>query len=155
MNDERRDVADRRRCPTPAVSRYAVWGGRRSTVRRGADTQAVYVDRIPPGILALILTVFSLHILDAFFTLFHVSRGGSELNPLMDYFLRIGPSVFLATKLGLAAVGLVFLGVHFRWPYVRHGLTALVLLYAGVLCYHLVLLWKVGAILWNLPGGSG
>lgn len=146
MDAERRNVVDRRRRTTPAISRYSLFGGRRSSVRRGTDAQSVYVDRIPAGILTLILVVFGLHVLDAFFTLFHISRGGSELNPLMDYFLQVGPTTFLITKLSLAATGLLFLGIHFRWPFVRHGLAALLVLYAGVLCYHLVLIWTTGTL---------
>jgi hypothetical protein len=127
-----------------------LWGGRRRAVRRGTDGQAVYVDRLPSRILAVVLTIFAFQILDAFFTLFHIARGGQELNPLMDFFLRQGPGIFLWTKLGLAGLGLLFLGAHFRWPLVRKGLTGLFLIYAGVVCYHLILFWMTGASILHL-----
>jgi hypothetical protein len=150
MSSERRNVVDRRRRATPAVSRYTLRAGRRRTVRRGTDIQAVYVDRLPAGILSLVLAIFAFHVLDALFTLLHLSRGGVELNPLMDYCLRYGPTTFLTTKLGLAAAGLLFLCAHCRWPFVRRGIAGLFILYAGVICYHLVLIWKVGISLRQL-----
>lgn len=152
MDSERRASSDRRRHPTPGLSRYCLRGGRRRAVRRGSDAQATYVDRLPPEILAVVLTIFAFQVLDAFFTLFHISRGGQELNPLMDICLRLGPAVFLWAKLGLAAVGLLFLCAHFRWPLVRKGLTGLLVLYAGVVCYHLILLWVTGTPLHRLGG---
>lgn len=145
MEAERRTPVDRRRRPTPGLSRYLFWGGRRRSVRRDTDLQASYVDRLPSRILAIVLAIFVFQILDAFFTLFHIARGGRELNPLMEYCLRQGPDVFLWTKLGLAALGLIFLSAHFRWPLVRRGLTGLFVLYAGVICYHLFLFWATGA----------
>jgi hypothetical protein len=144
MEAERRIPVDRRRRPTPGLSLYLFRGGRRRRVRRDSDLQAVYVDRLPSGILAIVLAIFAFQILDAFFTLFHLARGGRELNPLMDYCIRLGPAVFLWTKLGLAGLGLLFLSAHFRWPLVRRGLTGLFVLYAGVICYHLILLWATG-----------
>ncbi|MCA9774895.1 MAG: hypothetical protein KC466_20910, partial [Myxococcales bacterium] len=42
---ERRDIQDRRRRPTPAVSRYTFWGGRRREARRPEDAE-VHHDRL-------------------------------------------------------------------------------------------------------------
>jgi hypothetical protein len=152
MSTERRNVVDRRRRPTPAFSRFTLTGGRRRAVRRETDHQAVYVDQLPLGVLVVVLSIFSFHILDGVLTLFHISRGGVELNPFMDYCLRQGPVTFMSTKLGLAGVGLIFLGAHSRWPVVRRGLAGLLILYAGVICYHLFLIWKVGLTLREVFG---
>lgn len=152
MDDNRRTFVDRRRSPTPAVSRYALRGGRRVAVRRDDDPQAVYLDRLGTGTSAILLAVFAFHVLDAFFTLVHISRGGIELNPIMDLFLRISPAAFVAVKLSMAAAGLIFLGLHSRWPLVRRGIQALFVLYAGVVCYHLVLIARAGVTPWNIGG---
>ena len=152
MESNLRYFGDRRRRPTPALSRYTLFGGRRAAVRRATDSQRVYVDHLGTGLSTILLLIFVFHILDALFTLAHVARGGSELNPLMDFFLRIGPTAFIVAKLGMAGAGLVFLALHARWPLVRQGIATLFILYAAVVCYHFVLIWKAGASFWQLAG---
>jgi hypothetical protein len=121
-------------------SRYTFFGGRRRGPRRDGDATAVYVDRISGGIASLVLLIFLFHCLDAVFTLAHLSRGGKELNPFMEFLIRIGPGAFIGVKLGLAAIGLTFLAVHKNFPRVRAGILFLFLLYAGVVAYHFVLI---------------
>lgn len=140
MNTERRIAHDRRIRPTPMISRYAIWGGRRKGGRRTEDAAATYVDQIGLGIASLLLLIFLFHCLDAAFTLAHLSRGGKELNPIMAFFLSIGPGAFIGVKLSLAAVGLCFLALHKNFPYVKQGILFLFLLYAGVMAYHFLLL---------------
>ena len=142
MIQERRGRTDRRTRPTPMFSRYALTGGRRAGGRRDGETAGIYVDRIGRGLSILLLLTFLFHCLDALFTLVHVSHGGRELNPFMDYFLRAGPGAFVLAKLGMAALGLCFLGVHQNFPMVKKGIGFLCVLYAGVIAYHLVLMLR-------------
>ena len=76
------------------------------------------------------------------FTLAHLARGGRELNPFMEALLRVSPWAFVSVKLSVAAAGLFFLGLHKNFPLVKAGVTLLFLLYAGVIGYHFVLLWR-------------
>jgi hypothetical protein len=140
MIAEQRIGPDRRCRPTPLLSRYSVYGGRRASIRRTTDLAAVYVDRLGMGISLILLFTFLFHCLDAVFTLSHLARGGKELNPFMDYLLRIGPGAFVIGKLSLAGVGLCFLGLHKNFPLVKAGIAALFLLYAGVIGYHVFLI---------------
>lgn len=132
---ERRIGLDRRHRPTPLWNRYLI-KGRRHAVRRDDDPQAVYVDRVGVGYGTLILLVFSFHVLDALFTLRHLQRGGTELNPLMAYCLEHGPWTFLWIKLGMAGVGLIFLALHKNFPFVRAGVVVLFLIFAILVGYH-------------------
>jgi hypothetical protein len=100
----------------------------------------------------ILIVIFVFHILDALFTLAHIARGGAELNPLMDFFLKQGSGAFLAAKLSIAGLGLLFLGFHGRFPLVRKGIAAIFLVYAGVVCYHVVLIWQAGASIWPARG---
>ncbi len=147
----RRAFVDRRSRPTPALSRYSLVG-RRHSVRRETDPQNVYMDRVGWKLGGVLLSILMFHVLDAFFTLAHIARGGNEVNPIMDYFLQIGPAPFVAVKLGLASLGLLFLGLHARWPLVRQGIAGLFVLYAGVVGYHFFLIWRAGAAFWRLDG---
>lgn len=135
---------DRRRRPTPALSRYTLLGGRRRGPRRRADPQSIYVDRLGWGLASVLVVIFVLHVLDALFTLTHIAHGGAELNPLMDFFLRRSSEAFLVAKLGTAGLGLLFLGFHGRFPLVRPGIAALFVLYACVVCYHVILILQAG-----------
>jgi hypothetical protein len=143
---------DRRRRPTPALSRYTFLGGRRHGPRRTADPQSIYVDRVGWSLASALIVIFVFHVLDALFTLAHIARGGSELNPLMGFFLEQSPGAFLAAKLSIAGLGLLFLGFHGRFPMVRKGIAALFVLYAGVVCYHVILIWLAGAPIWPARG---
>jgi hypothetical protein len=149
---KRRLGVDRRRRPTPALSRYTFAGGRRRGPRRTTDPQSIYVDQLGRGLATVLLVIFFFHVLDALFTLVHIARGGAELNPLMGFFLRQSPGVFLVAKLSIAGLGLLFLGLHGRFPLVRKGIAAIFVLYAGVICYHFILIWQAGIPLWPVRG---
>lgn len=140
MTHERRTTDDRRARPTPLFSRFALRGGQRRGSRRREDPSAVYVDRVGQGIGIMILLTFFFHCLDAMFTLAHLANGGRELNPLMDFFIQRGSMEFVAVKLSMAGVGLIFLGVHKNFPMVRGAIGALFALYAAVVGYHLFLI---------------
>ncbi len=142
METDLRTTGDRRRRPTPMISRYTFFGGRRRRSRRAGDPQAIYVDRLGWKLSSALALIFLFQCLDALFTLVHVSHGARELNPVMSALLRIGPGTFVSSKLAVAGVGLSFLGLHRNFPAVRTGITVLFLLYAGVVGYHFVLLWR-------------
>jgi hypothetical protein len=141
---QRRLREDRRQRATKPLSRYSLGGGRRRGPRRTTDPQSIYVDRLGWGLASALILIFIFHVCDALFTLAHVARGGAELNPIMDFFLRQGTAAFLTAKLSTAGLGLLFLGVHARFPLVRKGIAGLFVLYAGVVCYHLVLIYCAG-----------
>ncbi|MDM7917361.1 MAG: DUF5658 family protein [Candidatus Eisenbacteria bacterium] len=90
-------------------------------------------------LLLLLASIFFFQILDCAMTLSHVQRGGTELNPVMDWLLKRSDGLFVGVKLAISALGLVFLGLHTKFPYARHGLVALYLLFLGVVGWQLFL----------------
>ena len=135
----RRTQRDRRRRPTPPLSRYLFVGGRRIGRRRTDDPSAYYVDRLGAKVWLVLLLIFLFQVLDANLTLHHLQRGGVELNPLMDHLISIGEGTFFVVKLVIAAIGLLFLGIHKNYPMVRPGLGAIFLIFLGVVGWHCVL----------------
>jgi len=107
-----RSAGDRRRKTLPPL-RYLVAGGRRRRVRRLEDShRIVLLDRYSPKLLAAILGILLLSLLDAALTLYLVEQGASELNPVMDYFLKKGPLIFTVTKYLLTCIAvLIFLAL--------------------------------------------
>ena len=137
--EDHRTQGDRRRRPTPPLSRYLIVGGRRVKRRRIDDPPAYYVDRLGAGVWLVLLLIFLFQVLDANLTLYHLQRGGIELNPLMGHLISTGERTFFVVKLGIAALGLLFLGIHKNFPMVRSGLAAIFLIFLGVVGWHCVL----------------
>jgi len=100
---------DRRKVKVSIFCRHWLTGRRRA-VRREADRRKSYqIDTYGPKTLAAILVIIALSILDALFTLFLVSHGATEVNPIMDYFLDRGPSVFFVAKYMLTTISLILI----------------------------------------------
>lgn len=120
------------------LSRYTLFRGRRRTLpRRYDDGRTGYVDRIDPRLGVVLGAVFFFHVLDAVFTLIHLSQGASELNPFMAMLLERHDAAFLAVKLSIAGLGLLFLGIHQHFPYVRSSIRFLLVTFGLLLGYHL------------------
>jgi len=142
---ERRESQGRRVYSVRTLS-SCLFRPRRNTARRRSDRPFPTTDVLDHNVtfLALLLVIFSCT--DAAFTLTLIERGGSELNPVMNYFLQQGTSVFLVVKLLLTTIPAVILAasanvVLFNRFRARSALAALVGLYAGVILYELGLLF--------------
>lgn len=143
MTPERRTTRDRRRRPTPPISRY-LFRGRRKARRRDDDPSYYYADRLGATTWLVILSIFLFQVVDAYMTLSHLRNGAVELNPFMDYLLDQSNDLFLFVKLSVSAVGLLFLGIHRNFPMVRSGLAVIFLLFLGVVGWHCLLALRVG-----------
>jgi len=88
--------------------------------------------------LAYILTLFIL--IDLTATIYWIANDlGHEANPIMAFFLKISPLLFVIAKLGFSAVGIWIL-YYFRKRFTRtifKILLALNLVYIAVFVYHL------------------
>lgn len=130
---DRRD-SDRRDRPTRP------WIGMRGPFRRMRGRRAAdrigYVDRYSRRDVALILAVFVMNVGDAFLTMLWLDRGGREANPIMDFFLDIGPGAFLLQKCLVVGIWLVILLVHKNFRFARLGLYASLVVYALLMIVH-------------------
>ncbi|MBX2878935.1 MAG: hypothetical protein KTR32_03330 [Granulosicoccus sp.] len=145
---DRRMDGDRRQYSLTTLVKCMV-NPRRSAGRRTQDRRYPVTDVFDSSVLTLVVLMLCFSLLDALFTLTLLSHGGTELNPVMRYFLEIGGSTaFLIAKLVLTAVPAIILVatsnllVFGRWR-VRSILAALVGGYAGLLVYELVLLSSI------------
>jgi hypothetical protein len=107
--DEKRSGKDRRTHRFPKL-KYLLFAGRRVRVRREEDWHGTfYFDRYSSKIFAAIVLILLLSILDALLTLYLIDHGSTELNPVMSYFLKYGPFVFMGAKYFLTCAGVVIL----------------------------------------------
>lgn len=136
-----RTVADRRRCPTPIISRYTFAGGRRKTVRREQDKKVhVYVDLYSARLLIIVISLLILSCLDAYLTLELIEKGSViEANPIMAYVLNYGVTPFTVIKFGITAFCLTVLCLFKNVRITRVCLPCAIKIYIAVVAYELYL----------------
>jgi hypothetical protein len=143
-NAERRGQKDRRRHSWHTVTYCGLHGrGRRRQARR--EGHNYYLDRYEPGLVVTGLGVLMLSCLDALLTLTLLNRGAYEANQFMAQLLDIGVGAFVATKIAITCIGILFLlmHAHFRILKVTSGKQMLKLLlgvYGALIVYEFVLL---------------
>ncbi|MBI5789830.1 MAG: hypothetical protein HZA78_13350 [Candidatus Schekmanbacteria bacterium] len=139
-NSESRKNSDRRKNPTPMLSRYT-FTGRRKNNRRNTDPQKnYYVDRPQKNLALTVFSTFFLGITDAFLTYRLLCNGAAEANPIMNFWLGMGWPYCIFIKLILCGISLTMLLLHqnfYRMPYI---LASLCLFYCSLVSYEVYLL---------------
>lgn len=146
-DEERRGRLDRRRRPTPMLSRYSLLGGRRRHPRRDREREGAFVDLYSRRLALLLLTFFLLTVFDSVATLYYLRKGGTELNPIANWMIQHGPVEFVVLKGSLTAVCVLFVLLHKNFRYARVAIAVGFLFYFGLALYHIVL--QVHA--WQVP----
>jgi hypothetical protein len=139
VQDSRPRGPDRRQRPTPMVSRYTFFGGRRRAGRRGGETENVYVDVYNPRLVALLLLFFALTVIDSVSTLIYLGKGGRELNPLAQWMIDQGGTFFVVAKGVVSGLCLLFVMLHKNFSAARIALGVGFTFYLLLAAYHLVL----------------
>ena len=129
-----RREGDRRDRPTRPLTGWLT-PRRRAGGRRESDRES-YVDRYSRRDVMLLMTIFLLNVGDAFFTMLWLARGGKEANPVMDFFLDIGPGAFLVQKCIVVGIWLLILLIHKNFRLARIGLYASLVVYALLMLVH-------------------
>jgi len=104
---ERRVAHDRRSTTLGTFLRGGVTPRRRNG--RRADEQHLPIDWHEPYLLFLSVTILLLSVVDAFLTVTLITGGAQEVNPLLEFVLRVRPELFAATKMGLTGAGVLVL----------------------------------------------
>ena len=121
------------------LSWFAWFGGRRVGARR-AQEACCFVDQHGAGLFLVVTSVLALNVLDAFFTIYFLSYGGTEMNPIVAQVLCFGTWPFiLAKSLGIGLCILV-LTVAKNFRAARIGLGLVLSGYFALLCWHLLLM---------------
>ena len=143
-NRERRS-GDRRQTTWTSIIVGGIGKNRRRGPRRFSDHRGYYVDWYEPRLLAVSLGILVLCCIDAWFTLTLLGDGAKEVNVLMDMLIQRDVNTFVHIKLGVTAVGLVYLVVHSSFRLrglvlVRHVLYLLLGSYVLLFIYQLSML---------------
>lgn len=146
-------AVDRRKRPTPMLSRYSFVGGRRRDFRSSVEGQDSYVDVYDQPLASLVLVFFALTMFDAIATVYYIDHAhGSEWNPLAAWMLEQGRLFFVLAKGVPTAVLLLFVMIHKNFRYGRIALTIGFGFYFLLGIYHVTLqllacLFESGALL--------
>jgi len=137
---DRRILKDRRKQSTPALSRYALWGERR-TLRRKEDREAGgYVDRYSPTLFIFLILIVGLNILDAFQTIMLLDSGGREVNPIVHSAMQLFGDNFWIWKFFIASASVVFLCLHSKFRKAKPIIVFATILYIVIVFYHFLLI---------------
>ena len=139
----RRGPFERRGRPTPMLSWFLFFRGRRRGGRREGDEDFTYVDRPGGWILAGFAALVGLSVLDAWYTLDLLKRGATEANPVMKLALDVSDEAFVVIKTVITVAGAGFLSLHKNWPLGRLCMAIALFGYSALLFYHL---WAQQAI---------
>ena len=101
------------------------------------------MDRYSPKLFAVILGILCLSLLDAVLTLYLIEHGSSELNPVMDYFLKKGPQVFTVAKYILTCIAVLIFLVLANSVVPRSNFRAKKLFPYALLAFGIVVAWEL------------
>jgi len=139
-NFDRRELKDRRKQPTPGLSRYS-FGGQRRTLRRKMDQQrGGYIDWYGPGLFFLLLLIVALNILDALCTLMIFDYGAWELNPLVRSAIGLYGDRFWVWKFAIVSICLVLLCIHIKFKPTKTIIVTISSIYFGIVLYQIFLI---------------
>ena len=137
---QRRNLPDRRKRPTPILSRFT-FRGRRKILRREEDQKrGGYVDRYSPNLLFFLISIVGLNILDALFTMMILDYGGWEVNPVVRSAIEVYGDHFWVWKFFLVSGNVILLCLHSKFKYVKKIILGICLVYLAIVLYQIRLM---------------
>ncbi|HOD36473.1 MAG TPA: DUF5658 family protein [Syntrophales bacterium] len=139
---DRRKNQDRRREPTPGLSRHTISGQRKHFRRREDRLKGVFVDRYSPRLLILLVLIVVLNIMDAIFTGIILDGGGWELNPVARAAIATYGDKFWVWKFTIVSIAVVTLCLLSKVKGVKYLVAATAGLYAGIVAYEMYMIYN-------------
>ena len=146
---DRRSGRDRRNRNVPSFRDLLVYRRRRRLRREEDRRKFVLLDHYGASIGVAITAVLVLSVVDAFLTLFLLSHGAVEMNPVMAYFLNINEHAFLWVKYGLTVMAVVIvLVLNYTFMrklrlHVRQLINYFVLIFAMIVVWEIYLVMRI------------
>jgi hypothetical protein len=137
---DRRIQRDRRRQPTPGLSRHTFLGRRKSFRRKEDREKGGYVDRYSSKLFMAIVAILIFNLLDVVFTMTILGWGGKELNPIVYSIIQLYDNKFWIWKFGIVSTSLIMLCLHSKFSRVKSIIGAIGSLYAAVVVYQIYLM---------------
>ena len=133
----RRTTKDRRKQPTPGISRFTLWGRRRTFRRKEDQERGGYVDHYHPGLLILLTLAVGLTVLDALFTMIILDDGGWEMNPVVRSVIQLYGDRFWIWKFVIVSISLTLLCIHSKFRFVIPVILGVITISVLVILYQI------------------
>ncbi len=137
---DKRILKERRKQPTPALSRYTFLGERKRFRRKIDQQKGGYVDRYGPKLFFILTLVIGLNILDALFTMIIIDLNGVEINPIVLSVMHLYGDNFWIWKFAIVSFCLTLLCLHIRFGRVKVAVVSISFVYLAVVLYQFCLI---------------
>jgi len=117
--------------------------GMSERVCRRIDRSSIFWVHYGENVFTLIVLILIFSLLDAFFTLVLIDYGATELNPLMSFYLNIGPTTFISVKYGMTSLSIFVLLVCSHNPTKKLKIKTQSLFFTILLAVAGVLSWQL------------
>lgn len=145
---ERRNGTDRRKKGIWWLITTLKYQKRRRYVRRAEDRKRiVLLDHYSGSVVMLLIMILLLSVTDALLTLFLIEHGATELNPVMNYYLKKGPPSFIIVKYLLTASSamLLVMSHYATFPFINTRNRSLLKVFAAG--FMAVVAWEIYLII--------
>jgi hypothetical protein len=136
---EKRNSSDRRRQPTPGLSRYTLFGRRKGFRRKIDELKGGYVDHYSSRLFFFLVLIVGLNVLDALLTLMILDLEGWELNPIVRSVIDLYGERYWVWKFAIVSVSLVLLCLHSGFRRVKTLVVCIGFVYLAVIFYQIFL----------------
>lgn len=136
---DKRILKDRRKRPTAGLSRYTLWGRRKTFRRKEEQKRGGYVDRYRSASLFPIVLAVGLSVLDALFTMMILDDGGWEANPVVRSVIQLYGDRFWIWKFAMISFPLILLCVHSKFRWVTPAILGICTINIFVILYEILL----------------
>ncbi|MGD0886244.1 MAG: DUF5658 family protein [Thermodesulfovibrionales bacterium] len=141
--EKKRTGPDRRRQPTPVLSKYTCAGGRRRIIRRREDRrQHIFIDVYSSRLFITLLFLLLLTVADSYFTIALTEKNiVVEANPIMAFYLEHSTTIFFAVKFLIAAVAVLIFCLCKNSPITKVSVAFAIIIYLTVTLYELNIMY--------------
>ena len=149
LNLDRRTHAERRNLKRGGGMRHLMFGSRQQARRQSDRNRILYFDRYSKTVFRLIVLILFFSVVDAFLTLFLIDHGAIELNPLMAFYIDLGPLLFVTVKCALTCLSIFVLLVYSNNSikslniYIGSMFSFIFVAFAGVVAWQLYLVVRL------------
>ncbi|MBU0991016.1 MAG: hypothetical protein KJ737_00865 [Proteobacteria bacterium] len=144
---EVRSEDDRRKTKPSPFSKYWLYGRRKSIRRKSDRNRRIRLDIHSTELFSVIIFTLILTILDAAFTLLLIGQGAREINPIMAFYLDMGPGFFIFAKYMLTGASILVLLFLKNVYLFKTGFKTRTLIFLAPLPFYLVVQWQFFLIL--------
>jgi hypothetical protein len=140
----RRFLHDRRKQPTPFISRYTFIGGRRRTVRREEERKKyTFVDLYSTPLFLALLLLLILNVSDSYLTITLIKNNvAAEANPIMAFYLEYGHLPFFTAKFLITAIPIFIFCICKNFSITKASLVSAIFIYLSIITYELNMLFQ-------------